>query len=124
MLSPMAACVHALRSWNTQPPTRANITQEFQWLSQGAQPGDILFLHYSGHGTQTRDLDGDEADGYDEALVPLDHQSAGVITDDEVWSTLCPPPSRPGCSSAAGFIFRACSSPRMYFQGVHKEHPC
>jgi hypothetical protein len=77
------------RSWNTQPPTRANITQEFQWLSQGAQPGDILFLHYSGHGTQTRDLDGDEADGYDEALVPLDHQSAGVITDDEVFDRVC-----------------------------------
>jgi hypothetical protein len=27
----------------------------------------------SGHGGQTKDLDGDEADGYDEGVLPPDH---------------------------------------------------
>ncbi|CAE7076486.1 unnamed protein product [Rhizoctonia solani] len=51
-------------------PTRDNILQAMQWLVRDAKPNDSLFFHYSGHGGQTKDLDGDEADGYDE--VPLD----------------------------------------------------
>jgi metacaspase-1 len=31
-------------------------------------------MHYSGHGTQIPDDDGDEADGMDEALCPVDYQ--------------------------------------------------
>jgi len=41
--------------------------------------GDHLFLQYSGHGTSVKDMSGDEADGIDEALCPLD---GGVIIDD------------------------------------------
>ena len=42
-----------------------------------------LIIHYSGHGTRVRDqARGDERDGYDEALVPLDWRVAGFITDD------------------------------------------
>lgn len=38
-----------------------------KWLVSGARAGDHLFLHYSGHGSQTEDTDGDELDGKDEA---------------------------------------------------------
>ena len=31
-----------------QPPTSANILKGFDWLTEGAQPGDSLFMHYSG----------------------------------------------------------------------------
>ena len=34
--------------------------------------GDIVVLHYSGHGQQIYDDDGDEIDGYDEAIIPYD----------------------------------------------------
>lgn len=37
-----------------------------------AQKGDIAVLHYSGHGQQIDDDNGDEGDGLDEALVPYD----------------------------------------------------
>lgn len=37
----------------------------------------------SGHGGQTQDLDGDEDDGYDEVIYPLDFKTAGHITDDD-----------------------------------------
>lgn len=43
------------------------------------QPGEI-YIYYSGHGTQRTDLDGDEADGKDEAFVFKD----GVLLDDEI----------------------------------------
>ncbi|WWC85156.1 uncharacterized protein L201_000013 [Kwoniella dendrophila CBS 6074] len=64
-------------------PTRDNIIKGMKWLVQGAQRDDALFLHYSGHGTQTEDLDGDEGDGDDEAICPVDYETAGLIIDDD-----------------------------------------
>ncbi len=43
-------------------------------MVEGAQAGDNLFMHYSGHGGNMRDDNGDEKDGMDETLVPLDYQ--------------------------------------------------
>jgi hypothetical protein len=53
-----------------------------------AQSGDSLFLHYSGHGGSIPDDDGDEADGMDETMVPVDYQSAGQIRDDDIYDHL------------------------------------
>jgi hypothetical protein len=39
---------------------------------------------YVGHGGQTKDLDGDEEDGYDEVIYPVDFRTAGHIVDDEM----------------------------------------
>jgi len=71
-----------------QEPTRDNILYAFKNLVSQSQSGDACFVHYSGHGGKVRDDDGDEADGYDETLIPLDYQSAGQIRDDDVFSTL------------------------------------
>jgi uncharacterized caspase-like protein len=65
-------------------PTRANITRAMRWLVNGASPHDSLFFHFSGHGGQTEDLDGDEEDGYDETIYPVDFRSAGMIVDDVI----------------------------------------
>ena len=54
------------------------------WLVRGAQPNDSLFFHYSGHGSQKHDQDGDEVDATDETIVPVDYKSAGEIVDDEM----------------------------------------
>jgi hypothetical protein len=53
-------------------PDKANIISGMQWLVEGASAGDALFFHYSGHGASVRDDDGDEADGKDECLCPVD----------------------------------------------------
>ena len=42
--------------------------------------GDNFIVHYSGHGTQVPDKNGDEKDGYDEALYLYD----GVLIDDDL----------------------------------------
>lgn len=41
---------------------------------------------FSGHGTYVPDRDGDEVDGYDEAIVPTDYRTYGVLTDDVLFS--------------------------------------
>ena len=74
---------------NSGMPTRDNIIRHMQWLVDGARPGDVLFFHFSGHGSQTKDVSGDEADGLDETLVPVDYRSAGCIIDDDIYTIMC-----------------------------------
>lgn len=69
-------------------PTHDNIINAYRQVVSDAEDGDAIFLHYSGHGTKLRDDDGDEADGYDEALVPRDFQSNGMIRDDDLYDLL------------------------------------
>ena len=75
---------------NTNPrsqPTRKNILNAMRWLVEDARANDALFFHCSwaqmpnvlndnvdfaadsGHGGKTRDMDGDELDGWDEGDV-------------------------------------------------------
>ncbi|WWC61496.1 uncharacterized protein I303_104080 [Kwoniella dejecticola CBS 10117] len=89
-------------------PTRENIIRGMQWLVQGAQRDDALFFHYSGHGTQTEDLDGDEGDDDDEAICPLDYESAGLIVDDDSDHEFMVKPLPAGCRLTA--IFDSCHS--------------
>lgn len=63
-------------------PTKANIQSHIQWLVSGIRNGDTLFFYYSGHGAYTRDTSGDESDGHDEMIIPLDVETNGIITDD------------------------------------------
>ncbi|ONH66585.1 Metacaspase-1 [Cyberlindnera fabianii] len=72
-------------------PMRANIIKAIGWLVNGAQPNDSLFFHYSGHGSQVPDQDGDEEDGIDETIVPLDYETSGQIIDDELHARLVQP---------------------------------
>lgn len=125
-------------------PTKANMFRAFAWLVEDAQPHDALFLHYSGmsldpvvvalfrvnrrlvgHGGRTPDLDGDEDDGYDETIYPVDYEQAGHIVDDEIHDRVVKP-LRQGVRLTA--IFDSCHSatvmdlPYVYStKGVLKE---
>lgn len=52
--------------------TAANIRAALQKLAAATQPGDLVFIHFSGHGQPYEDLSGDEDDGWDEAFVAYD----------------------------------------------------
>lgn len=93
-------------------PTRKNILSALHRLAVDTTAGDVAFVHYSGrtmcgaiidsivpnptngrtpsssfllgHGGRVPDNDGDEEDGYDETLIPVDFRSAGMIRDDEL----------------------------------------
>ncbi|CAN1272169.1 AMC1 [Linum perenne] len=72
-------------------PTKHNMRMALYWLVQGCQPGDSLLFHYSGHGSRQRNYNGDEVDGYDETLCPLDFETQGMIVDDEINATIVRP---------------------------------
>ncbi len=72
--------------------TANSIRTKLSNFSKSLKVGDIVYIHFSCHGQPVEDIDGDEADGWDEALVPLDAKksySAGYdgknhLTDDEL----------------------------------------
>uniref|UniRef100_J3LPD6 Peptidase C14 caspase domain-containing protein n=1 Tax=Oryza brachyantha TaxID=4533 RepID=J3LPD6_ORYBR len=64
--------------------TKENIRMAMHWLVQGCSYGDSLVFHFSGLGAQIADEDGDEVDGYDEAICPMDSFQQGPILDDEI----------------------------------------
>jgi len=72
-------------------PTRVNITKAYRDLVRFTLPGDTVFAHYSGHGGRVADTSGDEDDGYDETLIPVDFKRSGQITDDELFRDLVKP---------------------------------
>ena len=88
-------------------PTRQNMTAAMHWLVSGAQPGDALFFHYSGHGGQAKATQGDEDDGMNETIIPLDYQQAGQMEDDELHELLVRP-LPVGCRLTA--LFDSCHS--------------
>lgn len=57
-------------------------------LIASGRKGDVLVLHYSGHGSNVPDNDGDEADRRDEILCPTDLDWKDTLRDDWLRKTL------------------------------------
>lgn len=78
-----------IKSLLDQQATLAGIRGAFKsWLVDGAGPQDKVLFYFSGHGTQIKDTNGDEADGTDEVFLPHDFRVAnqtieGSFVDDE-----------------------------------------
>jgi hypothetical protein len=87
-------------------PTKANILTQLALLADQSENADVVFT-YAGHGSQLRDAPtfsssssqnvnpGDEPDGLDETIVPLDYMGSpstgtggGQIRDDELKKVL------------------------------------
>jgi len=64
--------------------TKNNILTRLNAMVKSAGNGDYLIFHFSGHGSQIRDREGDElADHMDELICPYDmNWDDGFITDD------------------------------------------
>ncbi|NML14453.1 caspase family protein [Azohydromonas caseinilytica] len=68
--------------------TKAAMVEGMAQLIGQAQPGDLVVITYSGHGTYVPAMEDDEVDGLDEALCPHDIRSKGALTDDEIHELL------------------------------------
>ncbi|KAJ9615484.1 hypothetical protein H2200_001559 [Cladophialophora chaetospira] len=95
---------------NTDPrgpffPTGRNILAAMQWLV--SEPNTCNFLHYSGHGSQVKDPDGDRDSGFDDTIVPVDFESNGQIDSDKLHRTLV---SALPANSTLFVIFDCCHS--------------
>ncbi|MDP9199947.1 MAG: caspase family protein [Pseudomonadota bacterium] len=66
--------------------TRIAILDAIDELVEKAGPDDRVYFHFSGHGSQAPDRDGDEDDELDETIVAYDSRKPGIpdITDDEL----------------------------------------
>ena len=52
--------------------TKAGISKALNVLASQCKVGDIVYLHFSTHGQPFEDVNGDEDDGWDESIVPVD----------------------------------------------------
>lgn len=76
--------------------TKKGIMDALDDLAKKVSRGDVIYIHFSGHGQQITDLDGDEPDGYDEAWIPYDackdysakYKGQNHIVDDELFDFL------------------------------------
>lgn len=95
---PLAGCAKDARTWGVAlnqlgfditylldgQATREAIVKAIARLVAAGDPHAPLVLQYSGHGTQMPDDNGDEVDGFDEALVPVDYQLGRLLLDDDM----------------------------------------
>lgn len=54
--------------------THATIIKSLNRLIKKSEKGGIVYIHFSMHGQPYEDLNGDENDGWDEAIIPFDAQ--------------------------------------------------
>ena len=79
-----------------QQATKRNIIIEFGKLTAKCKRNDIVYIHFSGHGQQVTDINGDENDGWDESWVSYDayknycknDRGNKHLIDDEVYRLL------------------------------------
>mmetsp|Transcript_36126 Transcript_36126/g.80399 ORF Transcript_36126/g.80399 Transcript_36126/m.80399 type:complete len:628 (-) Transcript_36126:943-2826(-) len=89
-------------------PTGKNMREKISQLINEATDDDVIFLHYSGHGTQVPSTDSKELDRKNEAICPTD---MNVITDKELVRMCAPLNSKPNVKFT--FVADCCHSGTM-----------
>ena len=72
--------------------TKNGIVGAFKGMAASCKQGDVVYIHYSGHGQQMTDVHNDEKDGLDECWIPFDafrkvsktYHGEKHLTDDEL----------------------------------------
>lgn len=103
--------------------TAKRIRKELENLAASCKRGDIVYIHFSCHGQPVEDLDGDEDDGWDEALVPVDAQKVyqkekytgeNHILDDELNKYICSARTQVGSKGFVYVVIDACHAGSSY----------
>ena len=70
-----------VRTLVNEQATKAGIVEEFKNLATKCMDGDVIYIHFSGHGQLITDIDGDEDDGWDESWIAYDSYKSYCIND-------------------------------------------
>ena len=62
----------SIRELKNANATYDNIIKELNYLTKKTKEGDIVYIHFSGHGQPFEDINGDEQVGWDESFIPFD----------------------------------------------------
>lgn len=97
---------------------KAGILSALKNLYDESKLNDVVVIHYSGHGQQIFDDNGDEADGLDEALVPYDafakytpnYKGENHLRDDEIEQIINNFRNKLGKNGQLLMIFDSCHS--------------
>lgn len=98
--------------------TKVGIVSAFQTLTESCQPNDIVYIHYSGHGQQMKDISSDEVDALDECWIPYDayrkpsetYRGEKHLVDDEVNMLLTNIRNKIGAGGKMLVVVDACHS--------------
>lgn len=77
-----------LRLYTDEAVTLAHLIEGLEYLATRdwniSDSENFFVFHFAGHGAPVPDVSGDEPDGFDEALVPHDFASSGMLLDDTI----------------------------------------
>lgn len=110
-----------IRTLVNKQATKAGIVTAFKKLTAQCAAGDIVYIHFSGHGQQVTDVNGDEGkeDGWDEAWIPYDaylkydakrYKGEKHLIDDEINTLLTAIRNKIGESGKLLVVVDACHS--------------
>lgn len=107
-----------VRTLINRQATKAAIVKAFKSLANSCRVGDVVYIHFSGHGQQMTDVDGDEGDGLDESWIPYDaylryganDRGEKHLTDDEINVLLTGIRNKIGTSGKLLVVVDACHS--------------
>jgi len=108
-----------IRCLTNENATKKNIIKSLNQLIKQAKINDFLYIHVSTHGQQIVDVDGDEADGLDESIIPFDayktfvkgqYEGKNHLIDDELNRYLTSLREKIGKSGSLLVVIDACHS--------------
>jgi len=119
--------------------TKSDITSAFSRLAERCKKRDVVYIHFSGHGQQITDVNGDEEDGWDEAWIPYDamyaysnsYKGEKHLVDDEIALWMGKIKNKIGTSGNLLIVVDACHSgdssrdnigdEEVYIRGAEKD---
>jgi len=99
--------------------SKKNIVKKFNQLMEQSHLNDVIYIHFSTHGQQVTDIDGDEEDGLDEAIIPFDacktfvkgiYEGKNHLIDDELYKLLSALRAKIGKTGTLVVVIDACHS--------------
>lgn len=112
----------AITALTNQQATAQAIRKVLAGLIRQTRSGDLVYIHFSGHGQPFEDRDGDETDGWDEAIVPYNaglryvenvYDGRNHIVDDELNVYITKIRKKAGAKGFVYVVIDACYSGGM-----------